>query len=195
MKIEFVFNKRGTKTDYLVFITLLIAIAYIFLTFNIAKDYATVKLYMEPEIKDSKEVRQIADYIDKECKDELKQHSEYQRYRKSFYSWCINAEVESFILNNITLKDDNWLEDVFMLNNSINHTLKYGGDCENQAILALDILKALNQTNLYFVLQEPVGNYTSYHVCWMAYYDGYPSFYNCGSLSEGLRVTSVHRVA
>ncbi len=175
-------QEKSNKVAGIILIPLVIfLVAHFLLTAGIGYDSFNAQILLKSEIKDSPEVIKIANDIKELCKDE-----------GYFYDSCLTGETYLFVMNNITYKSDTLVENIFQLNNSVEHTLKYGGDCENQAILAIDILKTLNRTNLYLVFQEPIEG-SSAHICWMTNDYG-PKFYNCMGPGENLRVRSVHKV-
>lgn len=92
-------------------------------------------------------------------------------------------QVYRFVKNNITYKIDDNAEEEYSTNDPL-YTLEYGGDCENQAILALSIIKAMGNDNTYMVMQPN-------HICWGAWVGNSFRLYNCDPDSTILEMRKV----
>ncbi len=104
---------------------------------------------------------------------------------------CEASFVMQFVMVNVTYKKDELLEEYLLMDNGPKETLEKGGDCENQAILMISILKSIgSKERTYLVSQE---NSISGHICVMVTHQMkgtstyYNQFYNC----DGSRITAI----
>lgn len=95
--------------------------------------------------------------------------------------FCVEYNIQEFVNTNIGYESDSILQQTLGMDNNVDYTLRNGGDCENQAILALSLLKALNVSKIYFVLQVGDAVISGRHACWMVQKDFDYRFYNCFS--------------
>ncbi len=153
-------NKSKIVHSILIFLILYISYTIFFIEKMV---YETKLIVISNDIVDEPLVKKIAEEIKMKCDSSIAgtETTELNLLKKQ----CQADEVLFFILKNITYKSDNFFEDVLLLNNKPSYTTEHGGDCENQAVLALDILKTLNFKNIYLVYQKI--NMTTSHACWM----------------------------
>lgn len=125
------------------------------------------------------DVKKIADDIKEKCdyaypyKDSDMWHIYYPYYQE-----CLEHGVRDFVLFDINTYQDTVIENWLNLNNDVTTTLTRGGDCENKAILAASILKALDKKKLYIIGQ--VGkDEKGGHACWAIQDERNMRFYNC----------------
>ena len=160
----------GLKSKLFKFSVIFICIYSIATIFFIPRNMVYVKMIsLSQNIKDYPELKQLALEIVKPCQD----------YDRDLKYHCMYRMVADFVERNITYVPDSFLEEVLMLNNDPLHTLRYGGDCENKAILAIDLLKQLGFKNLYFVFQDDPDPFKTDHMCYMVYDMGRFVTYNC----------------
>jgi len=124
----------------------------------------------ENTIEVSDEVIKIADEIKEYC---------IENYDESALEICYEWEVERRVVTENEYVIDDILSEPFNLNNNPDYTLENGNDCEGKAILALSILKALNVSKLYFVIQISEELFGGGHACWGVNNNHYTRFYNC----------------
>jgi len=149
------------KNDFLALLgTFLLASIIIFSSKSISNDIVTYILFLN--IRDHPEVASIAESIRQKC-----------LFNKIYISEeCLFYEVENFIFENVSYRKDTIIEETFKIHKDPLYTLKYGGDCEGMAILAIDILKSLGRKNLYLVRQDQ-------HICWGAMVGKSLRLYGC----------------
>lgn len=138
-------NSRGWKaTKVLFFILLALSIITV-------HRYEILIFKYKNELKDYPEIKDLAFDITKNCDNRL----------------CYYESVKDYVIG-LKSRHDGFLSD-FETNDPL-FTLKYGNDCEGKAILAIDLLKALGEKNIYLLIQEgkkPDGSRLM-HACWMA---------------------------
>lgn len=67
---------------------------------------------------------------------------------------CYVIELDKYIDQKIKQKDDGFLENMFDWNNDMKNTYENGNDCEGVATLGAGVLKALNVTNVYVIIEQ-----------------------------------------
>lgn len=67
---------------------------------------------------------------------------------------CYTIELNKFIDQKIRQKNDGILENMFNLGNDMKNTYENGNDCEGVATFGAGVLKALNVTNVYVIMEN-----------------------------------------
>lgn len=174
-------NKREKRHNRIVIIVFVIFVALgcwivIDAKFNVkrmtveeAVELVDARIHDYIELVDtSPEVVRIAEAIKNITENEYEQHQEVYR----------------FMVINISYRSDSDEENLNNINNEPLYTLEHGGDCENKAVLALSIIKALGNNNTYLIYQPK-------HICWGAWIGYDFKLYNCIPGETILRVRRV----
>lgn len=140
---------RPTKLEMKVtsFLALAIMAIIFFLNFDVIFTKYSLDS-MANDVKDTPIIKQLSIDITKSC---------------SNVSCKFNA-IASWVDENIEYRKDTPLENFFQLNNNIEYTLKYGGDCEAKIITLIDVLSQVGISSC-IVLQPG-------HACALVKLDG-----------------------
>lgn len=147
---------------------------------NISQIHSNIVLSIfKSEVRDTPETMRIVREISRLCENRTNRRS------------CLINEVENFIISNVTRKDDNSIETLFHLNNSIDHTLEYGNDCEGIAILTADLFKQLQFEDIYLI--EQVSSSYDIHICVLLLNEGI-TFCNTDKIMRLQNITKTYEI-
>lgn len=62
---------------------------------------------------------------------------------------CEIVEVKEFVENNLKTRPDEFLQDMFMLDNDVDYTFRNGNDCDGWAVFSAYMLKEFKIKNVY----------------------------------------------
>jgi len=157
-------------SDIIIFWVVIIFIIIIYLNINPIILNGLSSFCYEKQIKYNPLVKEIAYNI---SKDVIKRVGHCENYH-----WYCFIEASEYVSHIPYRKDYSFLDSILCRNKDVAYTLSRGGDCENKAILFINIMEQLGIKNNYFVFQKKRGE-EEYHLCVLSVVDGSYRFFNC----------------
>jgi len=157
--------------DIIILWAVAILIIIIYLNINPIILNGLSSLCYERQIRYNPLVKEIAYNISKEVNERIIKGMGYYEN----YHWYCFIEATEYV-NSIPYKEDSFFDSILCRNKDVDYTLSKGGDCENRAILFINIMEQLGVKDNYFVFQR---RGKEYHLCVLSVVDNSYEFFDC----------------